>query len=70
MRTETRLAVRIHNASACARAGKRRVAERTRFKASTKIAGYFFMVVEKTLISINPQVGEELFCICRAPQLS
>jgi len=69
LRTETRLAVRIHNASACARAGERMVAERTRFKASTKIGGYFFMVAENTLISFNPQLGEELFCICRAPQL-
>jgi 2-polyprenyl-3-methyl-5-hydroxy-6-metoxy-1,4-benzoquinol methylase len=69
LRTETRLAVRIHNASACARAGERMVAERTRFKASTKIAGYFFMVAENMLMSFNPQVGEELFCICRAPQL-
>jgi 2-polyprenyl-3-methyl-5-hydroxy-6-metoxy-1,4-benzoquinol methylase len=66
IRTETRLAVRIHNASACARAGERNVSQRTRFNVGTKTGGYVFMLVENLLIYWNRNVGEEVYCVCMA----
>jgi 2-polyprenyl-3-methyl-5-hydroxy-6-metoxy-1,4-benzoquinol methylase len=66
--SETRMAVRIHNASSCARQGEHNVAERTRFKTSTKIGGYGFMLSENILIYLNRDLGEELFCECGAPE--
>jgi 2-polyprenyl-3-methyl-5-hydroxy-6-metoxy-1,4-benzoquinol methylase len=67
--TETRIAVRIHNASVCARQGHRNVAERTSFSFSTKIAGYFFMALENVLIYFDKDLGEELFCVCTADSI-
>lgn len=66
LRTETRMAVRIHNASACAKNGEENVSQRRTFGATTKITGYVFMLVENTLIYLRRNLGEEIFCECSA----
>ena len=65
--TETRMAHTIYNPSVCARKGERNVGERTDFKVRTKVASYFFQLLEDALIRVKPDVGEEIFCVCGTP---
>ena len=47
--------------------GARRVGERSDFNISTKVASYFFQLLEDLAVKVKPGVGEEIFCVCAAP---
>jgi 2-polyprenyl-3-methyl-5-hydroxy-6-metoxy-1,4-benzoquinol methylase len=66
LRTETRLARMIYSPSTCAKAGSRDVGEWINFKTSTKVASYLFQVLEDSVMHLNKDVGEEIFCVCGA----
>jgi len=62
--TETRMAHMIYNPSVCAKQGARNVGELTDFKVRTKVASYFFQLLEDAMIKLKPDSGEEIFCSC------
>ena len=66
--TETRLAQMIYSHSACAKAGERGVAERIKFKISTRIAARLFRMMEDLMVHLKKDVGEEILCVCAAPR--
>jgi 2-polyprenyl-3-methyl-5-hydroxy-6-metoxy-1,4-benzoquinol methylase len=67
IRTETRLARMIYNLSSCAKAGEMRVAEKSNFRVTTKLAAYLFQALEDSWITYQEDVGEEIYCVCNAP---
>ncbi len=65
--TETRMARVLYIPSAYGQKGMRRVGERSDFNTSTKVASYFFQVLEDLMARVKPDIGEEIFCVCAAP---
>jgi 2-polyprenyl-3-methyl-5-hydroxy-6-metoxy-1,4-benzoquinol methylase len=68
--TETRMARVLYIPSVYGRKGMQRVGERSDFKTSTKVASYFFQLLEDALIRVKQDIGEEIFCVCAAPAKS
>ena len=68
--TRTRLARMIYCPSICAKHGGREIGNQTDFPASTKIAAYLFQAVEDLSSYFKPGWGEEIFCVCIAPERS
>ena len=64
LRTETRLARMIYNASACAKAGETRIGEKTDFTTTNKCAAFLFQAMEELSMVFRKDAGEEIFCEC------
>jgi 2-polyprenyl-3-methyl-5-hydroxy-6-metoxy-1,4-benzoquinol methylase len=67
LRTETRLARMIYCPSVCAREGRHDVGEQTNFRVRTKLGSYFFQAIEDSLMYLANGIGEEILCVCVAP---
>lgn len=61
--TEGRMARGIFTVSLQAARGRQRIEVEPTFRASEKLAGYFFHLIEGLLLKIYPQLGEELYCV-------
>jgi 2-polyprenyl-3-methyl-5-hydroxy-6-metoxy-1,4-benzoquinol methylase len=62
--TETRLARMIYNPSVYAKQGHQDIGLRVNFRLRTKIAAFLFHAVEESVMYLNRDVGEELYCVC------
>jgi SAM-dependent methyltransferase len=68
--TRTRLARMIYCPSICAKRGGREIGDQNDFPVSTKMAAYLFQAAEDLSLYFRPGWGEEIFCVCIAPELS
>lgn len=63
--TESRLARGLYYSSSLARTGYLEIeSQPSKSRVLTKFSGYLFQVLEHTLMLINGDLGEEIFCIC------
>jgi 2-polyprenyl-3-methyl-5-hydroxy-6-metoxy-1,4-benzoquinol methylase len=68
--TETRLAQMIYKQSSNARAGATSVGEATHTSFGTKLAARLFHIIEKIVVAVGRNSGEEIFCVCAKPVAS